>query len=74
MSAAGALRDLVESAVSRVTEALRAANAAQDTRLAALEGRVSALEERLSPAREGVRPATRVQAKSAKGAAAASGT
>lgn len=45
MSAAGAVREMVEAILSSVTDALHSADAAQDERLTALEARVDALEK-----------------------------
>jgi len=44
VSAAGALKDLVETVIKTVTDALHAKDTEQDEKLADLEQRVSALE------------------------------
>lgn len=49
MSAAGALKDLVESVIKTVTDALHAKDTEQDAKLADLERRVAALESVPAP-------------------------
>lgn len=44
MSAAGALKDMVEAVVKTITDALHAKDAEQDAKLADLDRRVKALE------------------------------
>lgn len=55
MSAAGALRDLVETVIKTVTDVLHAKDTEQDEKLADLERRVTALE---SPTTAKARPGT----------------
>lgn len=62
MSAAGALKDLVESVVKTITDALHAKDTEQDEKLADLDRRVTALESGGSPATARKTAAKRVQA------------
>lgn len=56
MSAAGAIKDLVETVVKTITDALHAKDTEQDGKLADLEQRVAKLESASAPAAK-ARPA-----------------
>lgn len=58
MSAAGALRDLVETVIKTVTDALHAKDTEQDEKLADLEQRVAKLESASAPSAAKARPGT----------------
>lgn len=74
MSAAGALKDLVESVVKTITDALHAKDTEQDEKLADLERRVTALESGTGATAAKKATAARAGTAGAKSTASGTGT
>lgn len=76
MSAAGAIKDMVETVIKTITDALHAKDTEQDEKLAGLDKRLTALEDQVGVPEEKVTPVkktTGVRAAGAKTSAADTG-